>query len=407
VDLAQFGALIMHVTGDEAGGHDSASGAAPTSDVVRLCRTAGTELRSAEELIQKLRPLAGHDRPAPAAANSHGMIQSDESSVGRLELSLPATPRRSLLRWAACGVGLGLAVIALWSRWRPAPPPLPEGLPSAAAIESTKSVRVRTPGPEIGKPWTNSLAMPFMALGKAHLGVLKVRVRDFAAFVDASHYDAEGGMYSWQHDGFKEHGHSWRNPGFPQTMEHPVVGISWEDANKFCEWLTQKERGEGTLNSSQAYRLPTDREWDLAVGLPEDPGTVPEERSSKVKDVYPWGTVFPPDSNDRNYAGSESKVNVPDNWSTLLNYRDPYPRTRPATDLKPNAQGFCDLGGNAWEWCDDRYNARMSWRVLRGGSWATSRQEEMLSSYRQKYDPTFRHDDVGFRCIVANVGEKR
>jgi len=301
---------------------------------------------------------------------------------------------------AGVGVIASIALVAFWVYSRPNSPP---SKPSASAVAP---VHAKVPGnktlqPQIGKPWVNSLEMSFMPLGNGHMSVFKVRVRDFAAFVAATNYDAEGGMYSWQTDGFKEHAHSWKNPGFPQTPEHPVVGISWEDANKFCEWLTQKERSEGTLSSSQAYRLPTDREWDAAVGLPEDGGIVPEERSAKIKGVFPWGTTFPPPSDDHNYAGAESKVNVPDNWPTIAHFRDPFARTRPSLDLKPNAQGFCDLGGDAWEWCDDRYNARMNWRVLRGGSWATSREEEMLSSFRQKYDPNFRHDDVGFRCVLA------
>jgi formylglycine-generating enzyme required for sulfatase activity len=57
-----------------------------------------------------------------------------------------------------------------------------------------------------------------------------------------------------------------------------------------------------------------------------------------------------------------------------------------------------------WEWCQDKYQANMNWRTLRGGSWATSKPEEMLSSYRRGYDPYFRSDDVGFRCVIASEG---
>ena len=65
-----------------------------------------------------------------------------------------------------------------------------------------------------------------------------------------------------------------------------------------------------------------------------------------------------------------------------------------------NALGLYGLGGNVWEWCKDRFNQTTNWRVLRGGSWATSRPEEMLSSYRRGYDPRFRMDDVGFRLVI-------
>ena len=55
----------------------------------------------------------------------------------------------------------------------------------------------------------------------------------------------------------------------------------------------------------------------------------------------------------------------------------------------------------------DRFNQSTNWRVLRGGSWATARPEEMLSSYRRGYDPLFRMDDVGFRVVIAPEGSQR
>jgi hypothetical protein len=48
----------------------------------------------------------------------------------------------------------------------------------------------------------------------------------------------------------------------------------------------------------------------------------------------------------------------------------------------------------------DRFNQSTNWRVLRGGSWATARPEEMLLSYRRGYDPLFRMDDVDFGSLL-------
>src|SRR5258707_1560033 len=48
---------------------------------------------------------------------------------------------------------------------------------------------------------------------------------------------------------------------------------------------------------------------------------------------------------------------------------------------------------NVWEWCMDKFENTMNWRTLRGGSWATSRAEEILSSYRRGYGPLFPCDD--------------
>jgi len=50
--------------------------------------------------------------------------------------------------------------------------------------------------------------------------------------------------------------YTWRNPGFEQTDEHPVVNVSWNDAVGFCKWLSQKE--------GQKYRLPTEAEWEYS-----------------------------------------------------------------------------------------------------------------------------------------------
>jgi formylglycine-generating enzyme required for sulfatase activity len=113
--------------------------------------------------------------------------------------------------------------------------------------------------------------------------------------------------------------------------------------------------------------------------------------------VYPWGGTRPPPEGAGNYAGEESRQGAPASWNVSNGYRDSFPRTAPVEATLTNALGLHGLGGNVWEWCMDRFNQSTNWRVLRGGSWATSRPEEMLSSYRRGYDPLFRMDDVGFR----------
>ena len=238
--------------------------------------------------------------------------------------------------------------------------------------------------------------MAYVPVGGIWFATAETRVRDFDAFFQAQGYDATGGMHSLQRAGFKEY--SWQNPGFPQSPEHAVAGISWEDARYFCEWLTAKERSEGALTAAQFYRLPTDREWSEAAGLPFENGATPEERSGKIKGVYPWGKTWPPPANAANYAGSEAKAGAPADWPVLANYRDAFPRTRAAP---ANASGIADLGGNVWEWCDDAFNKKSGWRTLRGGSWATSAPDEMLASFRRGFPPSFRHDDIGFRCVIA------
>ena len=259
--------------------------------------------------------------------------------------------------------------------------------------------------PQPGKPWTNSLEMHFVPLGDIYISEWQTRKRDFEAFVRATGYDAVGGMSSAvTQNGFKLNEMSWKAPGFQQKPDHPVVGVSWEDANQFCAWLTKKERGEGTMTTFQSYRLPSDRAWSRAVGIEHEQGNTPEERSGKIEDVYPWGNAFPPPNDCGNYAGSESRVNAPETWNVIPGFHDAFPRTAPVSAFKANARGLCCIGGNVWEWCMDKLGYTTNWRTLRGGSWATSRAAEMLSSYRRGYGPSFRCDDVGFRCVIATDG---
>ncbi len=255
--------------------------------------------------------------------------------------------------------------------------------------------------PQPGKPWKNGLEMRFVPVGEIWMAATETRVRDFETFFQARKYDATGGMRSHQRDGFKDHRHSWQNPGFPQSPDHPVVGVSWEDARLFCEWLTTKERAEGGLTAAQIYRMPTDREWSEAAGLRAESGATPEERSARIKGVWPWGKTWPPPANAGNYAGSEAKVGTPENFSFVANYRDDFARTAVVPSHAGNALGISDLGGNVWEWCDDLFNKTSGWRTLRGGSWATSRPEEALVSFRRGLPPSFRDDDIGFRCVIA------
>jgi formylglycine-generating enzyme required for sulfatase activity len=240
----------------------------------------------------------------------------------------------------------------------------------------------RRPGPRRDEPWENSLQMKFAPLGSVLCGVWPVRVRDYDAFCQAT-------------------GRERQKQDFPQDPTHPVVRVNYDDATAFCAWLTQKETQAGLLEAGQLYRLPTDAEWSEAAGLPPENGATPEERDGKLPD-YPWGRQWPPPAGAGNYADSSQRgatLRIP-------NYRDGFPQTSPVGSFAPNARGLCDISGNVWQWVQDSYKGNngprgKEWGVLRGGSWGTSRQAELRSSYRNVVDRTERDVIFGFRAVLV------
>lgn len=224
-----------------------------------------------------------------------------------------------------------------------------------------------------GKPWSNSLGMRLMPVGKVEFAITETRLSDFEAFYRATRFDA---------------GKGWGNPGFKQGESHPVVNVSWDDAKAFCKWLTEKERKEGLIDSKTYYRLPTDVEWSLAVGLQNEPGSTPAERDGRVKGVYPWGNAWPPSIGAGNFADNVSY--------------DRFEKTAPVGSFMANRYGLYDMAGNVWEWCEDWSDSSQKTRVLRGGSWFGYIPGSLFSSYRRHLPPNERRNDHGFRCVLAS-----
>jgi Sulfatase-modifying factor enzyme 1/TIR domain len=254
------------------------------------------------------------------------------------------------------------------------------------------------------QPWVNSLGMKFVPVAGTQVlfSVWDTRVQDFEGFVADTNYNATGGMWSLGKDGWKQREATWREPGFSQGPAHPVVGVSWHDAKKFCEWLTGREQGSGMLQRGRVYRLPTDAEWSAGVGLQGEKGTNPKEKDGKIV-LYPWGKDWPPPAGAGNYAGEEEKTgDWPSGWTIIKGYNDGYARTSPVGSFAANGSGLYDMGGNVWQWCEDCYDATEQSRVLRGASWYNSSPDSLLASYRFNYGfPDSRFDGYGFRCIVA------
>lgn len=220
------------------------------------------------------------------------------------------------------------------------------------------------------QPFINSLGMKFVPVeivgasptaAKVLVSVWETRVKDYQEFVTATNRE-------------------WPKADFPQGDDHPAVKVTWEDANAFCEWLSNKENRE--------YRLPLDHEWSCAIGIgggSEKAEVAARDKSAIVK-RYLWGKEWPPAQGFGNFSESMGV--------------DTFPKTSPVGSFAPNNWGLYDLGGNVWEWCSDAWEKEKPIRVLRGGSWTEDDQLKLNASYRYQGLPTIRYDDYGFRVVL-------
>ncbi len=167
----------------------------------------------------------------------------------------------------------------------------------------------------------------------------------------------------------------WKQPSteFEQNDEYPVVMVSWNDAKKFCEWVSKV--------TGKEWRLPTNSEWEAAVGTSN----------------YPWGDYYPPNWDDGNYAVAEDGKDDPAKVGV-----DGIKGTAPVGSFKMNVLGFYDLGGNASEWMWDGLDEKTGKRVLRGGSWYVS-GGSCTVAYRGYDAPVHRGSRNGFRVALSSV----
>ena len=176
-----------------------------------------------------------------------------------------------------------------------------------------------------------------------YLGTYHVTRGQFRQFVADTGYktDAEKGekpgAFGWDPEkkrfGFNEK-YSWRNAGFEQTDEHPVVNVSWNDAVAFCKWLSEKE--------GKTYRLPTEAEWEYACRA----GTTTRFSTATIPRRWLRSATWP----------TPGQGEVP-GWKWTIKASDGYVFTAPVGKFKPNAFGLYDMHGNAWQWCADWYGA--------------------------------------------------
>lgn len=153
----------------------------------------------------------------------------------------------------------------------------------------------------------------------------------------------------------------------------PVVGVSWDDATAYCAWLARR--------TGKPYRLPTDAEWEYAA------------RGGRAGTIFPWG-----DGLDPAFAwfGGQSAP-------------------KPVGSYEPNGFGLHDMIGNAWQWCEERFEEVSQGvkavnkptgrdpainRVLRGGSFLTCHYLNLWIAYRHEDPPDLKHESIGFRLAL-------
>jgi formylglycine-generating enzyme len=230
----------------------------------------------------------------------------------------------------------------------------------------------------------------------------------FAEFADATGYVTDAERYGWSFvfggllpDEFPDtrgvvrapwwrqvHGASWRQPeGAHSSIEdrpdHPVVHVTWRDAEAFCRW--------------SGVRLPTEAEWEYAA------------RGGLVQKRFPWGDELEP--------GGEHRMNV---WQGTFpsenTLEDGFLGTCPVDAFPANGYGLHNTSGNVWEWCEDRFDAdrdrSMSQpstaeestgeeaRVIRGGSYLCHRSycNRYRVGARSSNTPNTSIGNMGFRC---------
>jgi formylglycine-generating enzyme required for sulfatase activity len=173
----------------------------------------------------------------------------------------------------------------------------------------------------------------------------------------------------------------------------PVIGVSWEDARSYIDWLNRRL---GLADRPDAYRLPSEAEWEFACRA----GTTTS---------FSFGDAV--STAQANFNG--------DTCDGGENRR----KTTPVGAFPPNPFGLHDMHGNVWEWCEDAWNADYSgtgrpddgsaWssgitsrRVVRGGSWKSGALE-LRSASRSSYSPIDRGDNIGFRLARTLPGPDR
>jgi formylglycine-generating enzyme required for sulfatase activity len=237
-----------------------------------------------------------------------------------------------------------------------------------------------------------------------YLGAYPVTKGQFAAFVKDANYKTEAetdGKGGWGYNAAtrKFEGpdpkYTWPGTGWAQTDDHPVVNVSWNDAVKFCEWLSKKE--------GRVYELPTEAEWEYACRA----GTATRFWCGDKDDDL---------QGNANLADASLKAKLDaDTYKSFVfqPWDDGFPFTSPVGKFNPNPWGLYDMHGNVWQWIADWYGQYEKgsfkdpkgpnsgeFHIPRGGSWHDD-PRFCRSANRFDFEPGLPVSGViGFRVVL-------
>lgn len=334
----------------------------PRRGVVKHLRI---RLKTAEEMAQEeAASLAAARPPAPAEPAIGPASGVDQSSA--------AAQQNAALMSSALGLP---------------PPPMPS---PAAARYATEGVVHSSLGQELRIVRGGSLRLgkaPIELARPFYLGLREVSNGEFRRFLATHHAPAEEGQNL---DG-----------------DHlPVVGITWEAAAAYCNWLSRRDslppfyqirfgRVLGIHPESVGYRLPSEAEWEFAARI------TPENEVL----VFAWPGGFPPRGRHGNYADEAAQGVVP---QVIAGYQDGFAGAAPVGSFPANLRGLHDLSGNVSEWVHD-FSAPLptaaqrdplgppagETHVVRGASWAHGDARHLRLDWRDSARAGRR--DLGFR----------